>query len=85
MWPIKVTEHMALEQPLKGLAIGSLIFLVILVVVVIILAIAFRKGQTCYAINFATILIIMAYIMWACTYMCQMYPLVVPEYASDSE
>lgn len=59
--------------------IGSMVFLALIVVTAIILGIVFRKGQTCYAINFATILYVMAWIMWICVYMCQMFPLVVPE------
>lgn len=68
-----------MEQPFKGLLIGSLVFLAVLIVVDVIVGFANRKGQTCYAINFASILIVMAYIMWACVYMCQMFPLVAPE------
>ena len=71
------------EQPEKGLLIGTLVFAIIIVVAVIIVSIAFRKGQSCYANNFTVILIVMAYIMWACTYMCQMYPLVNPEYTES--
>ena len=79
----KVAQTMV-EQPLKGLAVGSFVFLCILVGVLLIVTIIFRKGQTCYANNFAAILIVMAYIMWACTYMCQMYPLVNPEHTDSS-
>lgn len=73
------------EQPFRGLVIGSLVFLDILVVLIIIVGIACAKRQTCYAINFTSILVVMAYIMWACTYMCQMYPLVSPEYGGEAE
>ena len=67
------------NQPELGLLTGTIVYLVIAFVAVIILSIVFRKGQTCYANTFALILIIMGYIMWMCTYMCQMYPLVTPE------
>ena len=67
------------EQPEKGLLIGTLVYLGIALAAVLILTIVFRKGQVCYANTFALILIAMAYIMWMCTYMCQMYPLVFPE------
>ena len=71
------------EPPLEGLAIGSIVFLVIAILGAIIVTVVFRKGQTCYAVNFTVILIVMAYIMWACTYMAQMYPLVNPEYSEE--
>ena len=71
------------EPPLEGLAIGSIVFLGVALLGALIVAIVFRKGQTCYAVNFTVILIVMAYIMWACTYMAQMYPLVYPEYSED--
>lgn len=76
-------EEAMVEQPLKGLLDGTMIFGIVLVVAVILVTIIFRKGQTCYANNFTVILIVMAYIMWACTYMCQMFPLIVPEYAGE--
>jgi hypothetical protein len=69
------------DPPFDGLAIGSLVFLCLIIVAIAIVSVIFRKGQTCYANNFVVILIVMAYIMWACTYMCQMFPLVQPEYA----
>ena len=72
-----------MEAPFTGLLIGSMVYLAILIIVDIILAIVFRKGQTGYAINFASVLIVMAYIMWACVYMCQMFPLVVPEKGAE--
>lgn len=75
----RANQQMAIEQPYLGFLIGSMVYLGILVVVLIITSIVFRKGQTCYANNFAAILIVMAYIMWACVYMCQMFPLVAPE------
>jgi hypothetical protein len=71
------------SQPELGLLVGSLVFLGILVVAGIVVAIIFRSGQTCYAVNFTTILIVMSFIMWACTYMHQMYPLVRPEYSGS--
>lgn len=71
-----------MEQPGKGFFIGSMAFLGVLVLAIIILSIVFRKGHCCYANNFGIILIVMAYIMWACTYLCQMYPLVEPEYSN---
>lgn len=71
------------EPPLRGLALGSLIFLGVLVVLIIIVGACCAKRQTCYAINFTAILVVMAYIMWACTYMCQMYPLVFPQYGAE--
>lgn len=71
-----------MDQPGKGFFIGTMVFLAILVVCIIIVSIVFRKGHCCYANNFAIILICMAYIMWACTYLCQMYPLVEPEYST---
>jgi flagellar motor component MotA len=74
---------MGLEPPFTGLAVGSAVFLGLLVLGIIVVGFIFRNGQTCYSINFTAILIVMAYIMWACTYMCQMYPLVVPEYTSS--
>ena len=72
-----------MEAPFTGLLIGSMVYLAILIIVDIILGIVFRKGQTCYAINFASVLIVMAYIMWACVYMCQMFPLVEPEVSNE--
>ena len=72
------------EPPLDGLALGSLIFLCILVGLIILVGAVCAKRQTCYAINFTAILVVMAYIMWACTYMCQMYPLVYPEYGGEA-
>ncbi|KAH0791008.1 V-type proton ATPase subunit e1 [Histomonas meleagridis] len=71
------------EPPLNGLLIGTLVFIGVAFLGAAIVAIAFRKGQTCYAVNFTVILIVMAFIMWACTYMAQMYPLVYPEYSED--
>jgi phosphoglycerol transferase MdoB-like AlkP superfamily enzyme len=71
------------DPPFRGLVIGSLVFLLIMVFAVVVVSIVFRNGQTCYANNFAIILIVMSYIMWACTYMCQMFPLVQPEYAGS--
>lgn len=69
-----------LEQPLKGLAVGTAVFACILVVAMVLAGIIFIKGQTCYAINFVAILVVMSYIMWACVYMAQMFPLVDPTY-----
>jgi hypothetical protein len=66
--------------PFDGLATGSIVFLALLIAAVLVVTVVFWKGQTCYAVNFTAILVVMAYIMWACTYMCQMYPLVTPEY-----
>jgi hypothetical protein len=74
-----------MEPPFTGLAYGSLVFLIILIAGVVGVGFIFRRGQTCYSINFTAILIVMAYIMWACTYMCQMFPLVVPEYLAGGE
>ena len=71
------------EQPISGLITGSLIFIIILLLAIIIVTIVFRKGQTCYANTFTAILIVMAYIMWACVYMAQMYPLVSPELTNE--
>jgi UDP-N-acetylmuramyl pentapeptide phosphotransferase/UDP-N-acetylglucosamine-1-phosphate transferase len=70
-----------LEDPYDGLASGSIVFLIVLICAVAVVAVAFRSKQTCYAVNFTAILIVMAFIMWACTYMCQMFPLVKPEYS----
>lgn len=75
---------MALNPPFTGLAYGSLVFLILLIIGVSLVGFIFRKGQTCYSINFTAILIVMAYIMWACTYMCQMFPLVRPEYTPSN-
>lgn len=72
-----------LEEPLRGLAMGSAAFLGVLVVAMIVTALICRKGQTCYAVNFVSILTVMGYIMWACVYMAQMYPLIKPEYSSS--
>jgi len=71
------------DQPIKGLITGSMVFLAILVFAVLVVSIAFRKGQTCYSVNFTAILIVMAYIMWACVYMCQMFPLILPELSKE--
>lgn len=73
------------EDPERGLIIGSIVFLIILIATVFVLSIIFRKGMCCYANNFAIILICMAYIMYACTYLCQMYPLVRPEKAIETK
>jgi hypothetical protein len=70
-----------LSDPYNGLASGSIVFLIIFISVVTVVAVIFRNKQTCHGSNFTAILIVMAFIMWACTYMCQMFPLVHPEYA----
>jgi FtsH-binding integral membrane protein len=69
-----------LNDPYNGLASGSIVFLIILIIAVTVVAVVFRNKQTCYAINFTAILIVMAFIMWDCTYMCHMFPLVHPKY-----
>ena len=68
-----------MEEPVSGFVKGSLVFLIVLVVACIVATALFWKKQTCYANLFITILIVMAYIMWACTYLSQMYPLIKPE------
>ncbi|EAY05937.1 hypothetical protein TVAG_087150 [Trichomonas vaginalis G3] len=70
---------MGVRAPYNGLLYGSIVFIILIVLTAIILGIVFRKGQTCYAINFATILYVMAWIMWICVYLCQMFPLIVPQ------
>ena len=76
-----------LDEPLKGLAMGSITFVVVLFVSVLVVGLITRflckDGQTCYSINFVAILVVMGYIMWACVYMAQMYPLIQPEYAGS--
>lgn len=68
-----------IKQPFKGLLLGSIIYLAIAVICAIVFGLAFRRsGKGCYAVNFSTILIFMAYVLWACTYMSQMFPEFAP-------
>lgn len=70
------------SHQVEGLLYGTAVFAGLLVLLAIIVGIAFRKGKSCYAITFSSTLVVMSYILWACTYMCQMYPLIVPQYTA---
>jgi hypothetical protein len=76
----RLTALTNLEDRYSGLASGSTMFLIVLICAIAV-ATAFRTKQTCYAVNFTAIVVVMAFVMWVCTYMRQMFPLVKPEHS----